>query len=109
MAADADGGLITGSIDNTLRMWAKDGTAMKVFAGHQGSVAAVIVLPDGRIASSSHDGTVRMWEADGSRGFVFRGHPDLVHCLCAIPICEETGDNTMRPATSWSPVLTHML
>jgi WD40 repeat protein len=54
----------SGSWDKTVRLWdAATGEPRGTFAGHSGSVMAVVLSPDGQLAASrSDDNTVRLWK-----------------------------------------------
>jgi WD40 repeat protein len=58
-----DGRVVSGSWDNTLRVWDLDsGEQLQVLEGHTGTVFAVAALPNGQVVSGSGDGTVRVWD-----------------------------------------------
>ena len=64
-----DGRILSGSEDETVRMWTKgaDGQwSAKVVGEHEGPVQCLQSLPDGRIFSGSHDGTIRIWTKTAS-------------------------------------------
>lgn len=68
--------IITGSIDNTVRIWGADSESVPVLLrGHASSIDAVAFSPDGnKVATGSSDYTVRIWGADGSGApIVLRG------------------------------------
>jgi hypothetical protein len=59
----ADGRLVSGSQDNTIRLWDMAmGAETACLEGHTSSVRALCVLPDGRLASGSGDNTIRLWD-----------------------------------------------
>ena len=78
--------LLSGSQDNTVRVWEiATGQMLKTFRGHGGQVQAAVFLPKGeRILSASHDHTIREWSIDGYQeirtlqGVVLNGHSDAV-------------------------------
>ena len=83
----ADGTLLlSGSYDNTVRVWAFDSTqALKTFRGHGGRIKSAAFLPDGqRILTASQDGTAREWSIPGYEeiralhGRLLFGHADAV-------------------------------
>ena len=59
-----DGRIVSGSSDNTIRIWEKKDNRWESVAleGHTDSVWTLQVLPDGRIVSGSHDNTIRIWD-----------------------------------------------
>ena len=65
LQAVPDGRIISGSNDNTLRIWSLrmdgkwDSTILK---GHTDFVRCLQALPDGRIVSGSADNTIRIWD-----------------------------------------------
>ena len=68
VALSADGKrAVSGSVDNTLRVWDLDGQAPpRVLEGHTGWVKAVALSADGkRAVSGSGDKTLRVWDLDG--------------------------------------------
>ena len=63
VVALADGRVVSGSSDNTLRVWNPDtGECLQVLQGHECSVMCVVALADGRVVSGSRDRTLRLWD-----------------------------------------------
>ena len=58
----ADGRIVSGSYDNTLRVWdSGSGACILQLTGHTKMVYCVVQLADGRIVSGSDDNTLRVW------------------------------------------------
>ena len=69
MSFSPDGNqLLTGSKDNTARIWSVDGSGEPIILrGHTQSVlSAVFSHDDHRVLTASSDGTARIWNVDGS-------------------------------------------
>lgn len=84
VAANGDGRLVSGSWDNTLRLWdVATGRTLRAFEGHAGGVLGVAFSPDGRqLLSASADRTLRLWDAASGRCLrVFSGHLDAVESV----------------------------
>ena len=62
--------LITGSDDNTARLWSlEDGTMVREFKGHKGAVSSVCMTVDGKhLITGSWDKTARFWLLDVTEG-----------------------------------------
>ena len=75
LAALPDGKLVSGSYDNTIRVWdVSCGTCLLTLAGASNdAVTALAVLPDGKLASGSQRGKVRLW-LDGVCLLTLAGH-----------------------------------
>ncbi len=73
--------VLTGSLDETARLWSLETGKPVAVLGHDAAVTAVRFAPDGRRLAtfSSRDGTVRLWSVDPVTrlGFELR-HPDHV-------------------------------
>ena len=55
--------IVTGSADQTLRLWDTRGRELRRFAGHTGAVTCAVLSPDGRtLVSGRADGSLRVWE-----------------------------------------------
>jgi hypothetical protein len=62
LAVMADGRLVSGGADGTVRVWDSAGRSEPVvLRGHEGGVRALAVLADGRLVSGGDDRTVRVW------------------------------------------------
>ncbi|MFB2897640.1 WD40 repeat domain-containing protein [Aerosakkonemataceae cyanobacterium BLCC-F50] len=67
--------LATGSYDNTVKLWRRDGSLFNTLSGHKDAVMSVRFSPDGKmIASGSQDGTVRLWDSNGNLIRVIPAH-----------------------------------
>ena len=59
--------IVSGSNDNTIRLWDAAGTPISILKGRTGWVNSVAFSPDGnKIVSGSDDCTVRLWDAAGT-------------------------------------------
>jgi hypothetical protein len=84
VAFSPDGtGVLTGSWDNTARLWdAATGKAVATLAGHGDRVLAVAFSPDGtRVLTGSQDNTARLWS-------VFKSAQALINTVrTTVPRC----------------------
>jgi WD40 repeat protein len=101
--------IVSGSADNTLRLWDILGKPLgQPFQGHTSTVFSVAFSPDGqRIVSGSLDGTLRLWDLQGKQiGQPFPKHQGSVWSVAFSPdgqyIVSGSGsilgskDNTVR-------------
>jgi hypothetical protein len=77
LAISADGRqALSGSVDNTMRLWNLESGKDQVFRGHLKQVWGVAFVPGGRyVLSASWDGTVKMWDANTSKEVYSFSHP----------------------------------
>ncbi|MGE3920335.1 MAG: hypothetical protein AB7F64_05225, partial [Gammaproteobacteria bacterium] len=105
LAVLPSGEVVSGSDDNTLRVWnPKTGQCRQVLQGHTDSVYALTVLPGGEVVSGSRDKTLRVWNPNTGQCLqVLKGHTDSVYALTVLPcgevVCGSL-DNTLRV---WNP------
>ncbi|MEQ9233647.1 nSTAND1 domain-containing NTPase [Coleofasciculus sp. E2-BRE-01] len=67
--------ILTGSFDNTARLWDNQGNLIKELTGHQDLVYAVAFSPDGKqILTGSRDNTARLWDLQGRQIAEFAGY-----------------------------------
>ncbi|MDZ8107418.1 MAG: AAA-like domain-containing protein [Nostoc sp. DedQUE12a] len=63
------------SIDQTIKLWRRDGTEVATLKGHKGAVRAIDFSPDGQmLASAGEDGTIKLWKRDGTLLKSFKAH-----------------------------------
>ncbi|WP_392482129.1 hypothetical protein [Nostoc sp. C110] len=93
--------IVSGSTDNTLRLWDTKGKLLHTLNGHTGLVTALAFSPNSQyIVSASYDGTLRMWDTKGKSLHTLKGHTDAVNALAFSPngqyIVSGSSDNTLR-------------
>ncbi|KAL5526138.1 hypothetical protein ACEPAG_7476 [Sanghuangporus baumii] len=98
--------VISGSADNTIRIWDVGGSTKVASGGleaHTFWVRSVAYSPDGRhIVSGSDDNTIRIWDADSGKHLVgpFKGHTDIVESVTFSPdgkrVLSGSRDRTIR-------------
>ncbi|MEO5683296.1 MAG: hypothetical protein ABIQ88_11685 [Chitinophagaceae bacterium] len=93
--------ILTGSTDNTARLWNRDGIVTTTFSGHSGSISSVCFSPDGKtVLTGALDKTARLWNLDGSLRSEFKGHAGAISAVAFSPdgkmIATGAGDNTAR-------------
>jgi WD40 repeat protein len=69
--------VVTGSLDQTARVWdAKSGAEVVTLKGHTGVVNSASFSPDGsRIVTGSSDSTAKVWDAEsGAEVLTLKGH-----------------------------------
>ncbi|BBD57602.1 WD-40 repeat-containing protein [Nostoc sp. HK-01] len=93
--------IVTGSADNSIKLWRADGTLLKTLWGHQDIVNSVSFSPDGQIiASGSQDMTVRLWSREGKPLKTLQGHTAVVNSVSFSPdgqiIASASTDNTVK-------------
>jgi len=104
VAITADGRyVISGSDDNTLRVWdLATGETKTTLRGHSSSVFAVAVTSDGRyVVSGSNDHMLRVWDlATGETKTTLRGHKSSVFAVAVAPdgrhVVSGSDDKTLR-------------
>ena len=97
--------VVTGSDDNTARVWDLSGPTpvATVLEGHKGAVWSVMFSPDGkRVVTGSLDHTARVWDVSGPTpvATVLEGHRGLVWSVMFSPdgkrVVTGSDDNTAR-------------
>ncbi|MBK8968435.1 MAG: caspase family protein [Saprospiraceae bacterium] len=78
--------ILTGSGDNTAKLWDQSGQEIVTFNGHEGSVVAVAFSPDGQLVlTGSNDQSVRLWDLAGNQLQTFDGNMDAVLSIAFSP------------------------
>ena len=100
-----DGRVVSGSSDNTLRVWDTDtGQCLQTLEGHTELVSCVAVLSDGRVVSGSFDHTLKVWDpATGQCLQTLEGHSKPVDCVATLSdgqVVSGSRDSTLRV---WDP------
>jgi len=93
--------LLTGSVDNTARLWDIQGNLIKELTGHQGLVWAVAFSPDGKqILTGSVDNTARLWDNQGNLIKELTGHQGDLRAVAFSPdgkqLLTGSSDKTAR-------------
>ena len=91
---------MSGSFDNTVRIWKAPSTGEEehVLRGHSGEVYSVAVSPDNRhIVSGFSDDTVRIWDAStGEEKHVLQEHSESVYSIAVSPDNRYFVSDTVR-------------
>ena len=81
--------IVTGSHDNTAKLWLLDGREIQSLEGHSGPVMAADFSLDGRLlATASQDGSVRLWQRDQSP----KAAPDALPVFSHLPASLNSED-----------------
>ncbi|MDX2217136.1 MAG: AAA-like domain-containing protein [Oculatellaceae cyanobacterium bins.114] len=102
VAFSPDGELIvSGSTDQTVKLWERNGTLLKTLTGHTAAVWATMFSPDGElIASSSEDHTIKLWNRDGTLLKTLTGHTSTVWYTLFSPdgqqLASASADGTIK-------------
>jgi len=72
--------ILSGSSDNTLKIWDTSGQCIRTFTGHNDVVSSVAFSPDGKYAiSGSFDSTIKLWDiSTGGCIRTYEGHSDII-------------------------------
>ena len=97
--------LVSGSIDNTVKIWDSNGQILQTIFAHDRPITRVAVSPDGQlIASASIDKTVKLWQPDGTKVAHLAGHTEGVTGVSFSPnsdlIATSSQDKTIK---LWKP------
>ncbi len=88
--------ILTGSYDNTVRVWNTEGDLLTTIPGHIGAVKSAAWIkqdeegPMHRFVTGSHDETLLMWQWNQQKNAVecvhaCRGHAGSVDCVAVDP------------------------
>ena len=93
--------IVSGSSDNTIKLWKRDGTLITTLKGHDKPVLSVSFSPDGQtIVSGSSDNTIKLWKRDGTLITTLKGHDKPVLSVSFSPdgqtIVSGSSDNTIK-------------
>lgn len=93
--------ILTGSWDNTAKLWDLSGRELQTFTGHASPVRSVAFSPDGKTAlTGSSDSTAKLWDLSGRALRTFAGHASTVISVAFSPdgktVLTGSGDNTAK-------------
>ena len=78
--------ILTGSSDNTAKLWDLKGNELQSFQGHTSYVLSVAFAPDGQsILTGSRDNTAKLWDLKGNELQSFQGHTSSVWSVAFAP------------------------
>ena len=88
--------IASASVDQTIKLWRRDGTLVATLKGHKGAVRTVNFSPDSQtLASAGEDGTIKLWKRNGQLLRTFKGHTALVWGVVFSP------DGQFLASASW--------
>jgi WD40 repeat protein len=93
--------IASASLDNTVKLWRRDGTQLATLKGHQAAVRAVDFSGDGQmIVSAGDDRTVKIWKLDGTLLKTFPAHSAPIWAIAFSPdgqlIASTSLDRTIK-------------
>ena len=101
VAVLADGRVVSGGLDRTLRVWdASAGVCERLLEGHQLWIQTVVPLRNNLVGSGSRDGSIRVWNVEiGVCDRMLEGHNQGVNALLQLQdgsLCSASDDATLR-------------
>ncbi len=97
--AFAEGKLISGSHDSTIKIWdLETGACTQTLQGHQDGVFC-LALAEGKLISGSHDKTIKIWDLEtGACTQTLHGHQSTVYSLASAQgkLISGSGDRTIK-------------
>lgn len=101
MAILPDGRVVSGSNDNTLRVWDTiTAQCLQVLEGHLAEINCIAVLSEDQVVSGSNDETLRVWDASTGQCLqVLEGHLSGINCVAVLPdgrVVSGSADTTLR-------------
>jgi hypothetical protein len=93
--------VLTGSYDDTAKLWDLSGRELTTFAGHDENVISVVFSPDGKqVLTGSGDNTAKLWDLSGRELMTFAGHALPVISVAFSPdgkqVLTGSRDNTTK-------------
>jgi len=93
--------ILTGSYDQTAKLWDLNGKEIRTFSGHSNEVRAVAFSPDGNtILTGSADETAKLWDLIGKEIRTFSGHSNGIWSVAfssgSKAILTGSADNTAK-------------
>ena len=95
----SNGNIVTGSYDQTAKIWDRRGLCLATLSGHTDSVTCVAGLTNGWFVTGSQDGTAKIWNETGECMATLQGHRGRVSALAVFPdgrIVTASRDGTAR-------------
>lgn len=78
--------VLTGSADNTAKLWDLSGRLIQTFKGHTDQVHSVAFSPDGKtVLTGSFDKTASLWDLSGRLIQTFKGHKSFIESVAFRP------------------------
>jgi WD40 repeat protein len=78
--------ILTGSLDQTARLWDLQGNMLQIFNGHTGNIVSIAFAPDGkRVLTGSSDRTAILWDLNGKNLQTFKGHKNQILSVAFSP------------------------
>jgi len=78
--------ILTGSTDNTAKLWDRNGHEITTFVGHQFTVYSVAFSPDGHaVLTASGDNTAKLWDLAGNLSKTLSDHKNYVRAVAFSP------------------------
>ncbi len=94
--------LITGSDDDTVRIWNLESGAVRILTGHTDEIWRLELSPDGRFfATAGKDPAVRLWDLETGESRWLANHPGPVYGVAFTPdgrhlLTASRGDDLLR-------------
>lgn len=87
IAVSPDGqSILSGSYDNTAKLWDLSGNPIQTFEGHTGGVLSVAFSADGKyVLTGSADETAMLWSLEGKALITFQGHQKRLMAVACSP------------------------